>query len=79
MFSFYKNVFQCECSPKHEFYSLEEFNQHFTSIYHKYHECSSKSLFQDYLRIQQDLKKVKEERDMWKNLYQEEFMKDTSV
>lgn len=75
----YRNVFQCECSPKHDFQTLEEFNRHFSSIYHRYHECSSKSLFQEYLRMQQDLKKIKEERDMWKNLYQEEFMKNTSV
>ena len=77
--SSYKNVFQCECSPKHEFHSLEEFNRHFSSIYHKYHECSSKSLFQEHLKMQQDLKKTKEERDMWKNLCHEEFRKDTSV
>lgn len=71
------NKFECECSPKHVFHSVEEFNQHFSSIYHKYYECSSKTLFKDYLRLQQDFKKVKEERDMWKNMYQEEFTKDS--
>ena len=71
-----KNVFQCECSPKHDFHSLEEFNQHFASVYHKYHECSSKSLYQDYLNSQKDVWKLREERDMWKNMYQEQFKKN---
>lgn len=75
----YKNIFQCECSPHHDFDSLEEFNHHFSSINHKYHECLSNPRYQEFLRMKKDLKKVKEERDMWKNLYQEELMKDTSV
>jgi hypothetical protein len=31
------------------------------------------------LRMEKEVKKLKEERDMWKHLYQEELMKDTSV
>ena len=77
MSSSYQNVFQCECKPGHDFHSLEEFNQHFSSLYHRYYECSCQSLFQEYVRMRTDLKKLKQERDMWKNLYEEEFMKDT--
>jgi hypothetical protein len=75
--SFRKNEFECECTPTHTFDSVEEFNQHFSSIYHKYHECASKTLFQDYMKIKEDLRKLKEERDMWKTMYQDEIMKDT--
>lgn len=77
--SSYKNVFQCECSPQHDFHSLEDFNKHFSSLYHRYHECASNSLFQNFLRMEKEVQKLKQERDMWKNLYQEELMKDTSV
>lgn len=75
----HNNMFECDCSPRHVFHSAEEFNKHFTSIYHKYYECSSKTLFMDYLKIQEELKKMQQERDMWKNLYQEEFTKDHSL
>ena len=79
MSSFHKNIFQCECSPKHNFETVEEFNRHFSGIHHKYFECSSKTLFQDYMQMKTQVGKIKEERDMWKHLYQEEVMKDTFV
>lgn len=75
----HKNMFECDCSPRHVYRSVEDFNKHFTSIYHRYYECSSKTLFKDYMRLQEDLKKIQEERDMWKTMYQDEFTKDRSL
>lgn len=64
-----ETIFNCDCSPEHEFTSLEEFNQHFTTIHHKFFECSTQSLYADNQVLRERLHKMTEERNQWRNKY----------
>ena len=65
----HQNIFSCPCSPNHNYASLDDFNQHFQSIHHMFHECSEKTLFKDNQMLREQLKKMTEERDQWRNKY----------
>lgn len=65
----HKNIFSCECSPNKRYTSLDEFNQHFLSLHHTLHECSHKTLFKDNQMLREQLTKMTEERDQWRNRY----------
>ena len=76
----YKNIFTCECMPNHVFHSIINFNNHFESIHHKLHECSANTkVFTDYNILQNNLRKMTEDRDQWKNRYYQELFKDKSL
>lgn len=65
------NIFTCDCSPNHEFRSVEEFNLHFGSTHHRSHGCPNFGLVMDNNTLREKLEKMTVERDKWKNFYEE--------